>query len=148
MKNQWNILFLAKEAYSICLDEVCEQFKVNHMELSILLLLTGDPSLNTAQKIVNTYHLSKSHVSTSLNTLEKKGFVKKLNDGQKRKNINLIVVEPGLKIATAARKVLGDLQKMLEHGLSENQIVLLNKSMENIYLNLQQFIQDKQKERD
>lgn len=148
MKNQWNILFLAKEAYSQCIHEVCEQYEINHMELSILLLLVGDPSLDTAQKIVKAYHLSKSHVSTSLNTLEGKGFVKRLSDGQKRKNICLRVMEPGFEVAEAGKKALGELQTVVEQGFSEQEAIFLNNSMEKVNLNLQKYIHSKQKEHD
>lgn len=148
MTQPWNILFSIKEAYSLCLCSVGKQYGLNLMEVSILLLLAGNPELNTAQKIVNFCYLSKSHVSTSLHTLELKGLIRRLTEGQKRKNVHLQIMESGLEIANDAKKALGELEMYMENDLSEQQILMLQNSIDTIQLNLQQFIQKKYEESD
>lgn len=146
MHGQWDIFFLIKEAYTSCVRAVCEKYGLTLMEFSLLLLLTNDPALDTAQKLVNTYHLSKSHVSTSLNTLEGKGLVQRLKSPGKRKNVCLRVLEPGRAVAAEGKQALGRLEQTLEQGLGAQEVKLLNDNLNTIKVNLQHYIHTNQKE--
>lgn len=141
MHSQWDILFVIKEAYAKCIGTVCRKHGLNLMEFSILLLLSEDSTLDTAQKLVNTYHLSKSHVSTSLNTLESKGLVKRLKIEGKRKNVRLEVMEHGFEIAAEGKISLGKLEQILEQGFSRKEVAILKNSVETVKSNLQHYIQ-------
>ena len=148
MKHPWSMLFLIKHAYATCIHAVSKQYDLNVMECSILLLLAEDPALDTAQKVADTYHLSKSHVSTSLSALERKGFVQRLRNGQKQKNVRLKVLDPGCQAAAACRAALGELADRMAEGFSEEQAAFLKNSMETVMHNLQQYIQQPRKESD
>lgn len=147
MDSHWNILFTIKEAYSSCIRSVCEKYGINPMAFSILMLLAGDETQNTAQEIVNTYHLSKSHVSTSLTALENKGYVQRLKRDGKRKNIHITVLPSGFEVVAAGKSALGELAQAATQGFSEQEALVLNHSLVTINDNLEEYIQGKQEEK-
>ena len=147
MDTHWNILFTIKEAYSSCIRSVCEKYGINLMAYSILMLLVDNETQHTAQEIANTYHLSKSHVSTSLTTLENKGYVQRLKSDGKRKNIHIKVLPSGLEVVAAGKFALGDLAQIAAQGFSEQEALFLNNSLIRINDNLERYIQGKQEEK-
>ena len=57
---------------------VCDKFGLTRMEYDILMFLHNNPQHNTAAEIVKIRKSTKSHVSTSLKELEKKGLIQKM----------------------------------------------------------------------
>ncbi len=61
------------------------------MELDILLFLANNPLFNTARDIIETRHLTKSHVSLAVNTLVSKGYLAKSKSEHNRKTVHLSI---------------------------------------------------------
>lgn len=60
--------------YEIRMKEVCSKYNLRQLEYDILLFLHNNPQYKTASDIVRARKSAKSHVSTSLDVLEKRGF--------------------------------------------------------------------------
>lgn len=143
MSNLCDTLFLIKGVYSKCINPLCKKYDLNQMEFSILLLLSENPKLDTAQKIVDTYHLSKSHVSTSLNNLERKGYLKRMREEGKRKNVSLLIMEKGGIVIKDGEKSLRELEKTITLGIPDVEINLIEKIFETVNLNMKEFLTEK-----
>ena len=63
--------------YEILMSSVCEKYQLKHLEYDILMFLHNNPQYRTAADIVRVRKSTKSHVSTSLKTLEDRGFIAK-----------------------------------------------------------------------
>ena len=59
--------------YELLSGAVCDRYELTQMEYDILMFLHNNPQNNTAAEIVKIRKSTKSHVSTSLKTLENKG---------------------------------------------------------------------------
>ncbi len=147
MDTHWNILFTVKEAYSSCIHPICEKYGINLMAYSILMLLADNAAQNTAQELANTYHLSKSHISTSLTALENKGYIQRLKKNGQRKNIHIKILPAGFEVVTAGKSALGDLAQVAAQGFSEQEALFLNNSLIRLNDNLERYIQGKQEEK-
>ena len=74
----WESLPLFKRLYQEKLEPVCSEYSLTRMELNILLFLANNPVHDTATDIVEVRHLTKSHVSASVKTLQARGYLQRL----------------------------------------------------------------------
>ena len=84
--------------YEILMSSVCEKYQLKHLEYDILMFLHNNPQYRTAADIVRVRKSTKSHVSTSLKTLEDRGFIAKKTDPVNKKHIELDLLEPANEI--------------------------------------------------
>ena len=56
--------------YELLSSGICDRYGLTQMEYDILMFLHNNPQLNTAAEIVKVRKSTKSHVSTSLKSLE------------------------------------------------------------------------------
>ena len=75
--------------YEILMSSVCEKHQLKHLEYDILMFLHNNPQYRTAADIVRVRKSTKSHVSTSLKTLEDRGLIAKKTDPVNKKHIEL-----------------------------------------------------------
>lgn len=80
-----------KSLYADCIEPVRRKYGLTRMELDILLFLANNPQFTTASEIVENRHLTKSHVSLAVNTLVKKGYLKKKKAEHNHKTIHLSI---------------------------------------------------------
>lgn len=71
----WDGLSLLRSGYCGALKPVGERFGLTKMELDILLFLANNPRFDTAAALVERRHLTKSHVSTSVQALKARGYL-------------------------------------------------------------------------
>ena len=84
--------------YEILMSSVCEKYQLKHLEYDILMFLHNNPQYRTAADIVRVRKSTKSHVSTSLKTLEDRGLIAKKTDPVNKKHIELDLLEPANEI--------------------------------------------------
>ena len=83
--------------YELLSSEVCSQYKLSKMEYDILMFLHNNPQNNTAAEIVKIRKSTKSHVSTSLKTLENKGLVERKQSKENKKHIEIFLLDKAEK---------------------------------------------------
>ena len=86
-----------KELYQRIMIPICKAYDITFTELSILLFLANNPQYNTATQIVEIRHLAKSHVSTSLRSLEERGFLRREFRGSDRRTVYIVLLPASAK---------------------------------------------------
>lgn len=110
-----------QELYQRMLLPVCEEYSLSSMELTILLFLANNPEYDTAADIVRKRHLSKSHVSTSVRSLEEKGLLaKELRDGNRRSE-HLVICSKSRDMVKKGQNAQNRFLKLLCDGISDVQ---------------------------
>ena len=71
--------------YESLTSSICDKYDLTQMEYDILMFLHGNPEFNTAADIVKIRKSTKSHVSTSLKSLENKGLIEKKAEQNQQK---------------------------------------------------------------
>lgn len=110
------------ELYDLKMKPIAEYFGLTAMELSILLFLANNPEYDTATEIVEIRHLTKSHVSTSVRSLEEKEYLKKEHRNGDNRTTHLVLLPSSQEIINAGRKAQADFMSVLTEGFSENEI--------------------------
>ena len=79
--------------YELLSSEVCDRYELTQMEYDILMFLHNNPQHNTAADIVKIRKSTKSHVSTSLKSLENKGLIERIQSEDNKKHISIVLLE-------------------------------------------------------
>ena len=108
--------------YSRLTRSICEKFGLTQMEYDILMFLHNHPQFNTAADIVKIRKATKSHVSTTLKTLEDNGLVRKIQSPDNKKRIEIELLEPAKKVIQEGLSVQKEFVKDLFQGLSEEEL--------------------------
>ncbi len=111
-----------KELYDLKIKPIADCFSLTAMELSILLFLANNPEHDTATEIVEMRHLTKSHVSTSVRSLEENGYLKKEHRNGDHRTTHLVLQPPSQEIISAGRKAQADFMSILTGNFSEDEI--------------------------
>jgi len=113
-----------KKAYARMIDPVCKKYKLTRNELDILLFLHNNPDFNRASDIVSRRGIAKSHVSMSVNSLEKRGLILRETDPEDRRTIHLILAPEAHDMAREGRSAQERYFHKLYEGLSPEEIIL------------------------
>ncbi len=87
--NLWDVQPSFRSLYGMCVEPVCQDCSITRTELDILLFLANNPKYDTAAEISEIRYLAKSHVSTSLKSLEQNGYIVKFSEGNDKRRIHL-----------------------------------------------------------
>ena len=124
--------------YELLSGAVCDRCELTQMEYDILMFLHNNPQNNTAAEIVKIRKSTKSHVSTSLKTLENKGLVERKQSKENKKAE--LIVEAGLN----AQK---EFAKNVLSGMTEEEKHMCMKVFDKICNNAEKCLRE-HKERD
>ena len=108
--------------YEILMSSVCEKYQLKHLEYDILMFLHNNPQYRTAADIVRVRKSTKSHVSTSLKTLEDRGFIAKKTDPVNKKHIELDLLEPANEIVRDGLLAQRQFTEQMLRGLTPEEI--------------------------
>lgn len=100
-------------------EPVMEKYGLRTIEIDILVMLYNGKNIDTATKITDKKHISKAHVSKSIDNLKKLGFIE-LNEDQGDKRISHIVLTD--KASQVVREELGvykECKDILFSGVTE-----------------------------
>lgn len=130
--------------YESLTSSICDKYDLTQMEYDILMFLHGNPEFNTAADIVKIRKSTKSHVSTSLKSLENKGLIEKKQSKINKKHIEIFVTESAKSIIYEGI----DTQKRFAHdvlkGFSDEEIATFKNISEKICNNAEDCLNKKQ----
>ncbi|MEI3339894.1 MAG: MarR family winged helix-turn-helix transcriptional regulator [Eubacterium sp.] len=96
-------------------EQLNEQYHVRFVEMDILSYLSRAGIHDTARDIMADLHISKAHISKSVENLKEKGFLILEEDAQDRRCIHLCITE---KAKPLIRSFVAERQKFMEKLLA------------------------------
>ena len=117
--------------YEILMSSVCEKYQLKHLEYDILMFLHNNPQYRTAADIVRVRKSTKSHVSTSLKTLEDRGLIAKKTDPVNKKHIELDLLEPANEIVRDGLLAQRQFTEQMLRGLTPEDIAVCKRVCSN-----------------
>lgn len=138
MKILFDHYAIVEKLYTQIASPICKKYNLTFMEYTVLMLLTNKPGYNTATQLVKMRHLTKSHVSISIRSLEEKGLLigEYKNDNHRTIYLSLTdnaapIIKEGLEAQKKFVDVLFDGFSEEEREAMENFIARVDKNMEN-----------------
>lgn len=130
-----------KKAKDKFFEDVVKQFHLTGIELTVLLFLKNS-KFDTATDIVNELFIAKSHVSLSVNLLNTKGYIQKIQDKEDRKITHLKLTEKADEICKIANSKISELEDKLFSGLTEEDKIHMEKIFNVFYKNIREILEE------
>lgn len=137
--NYFDSVQRVKREYTRVLEPICSAWSLTRNEIDVLLFLYNNPELNRAADIVNHRGIAKSHVSLSVNTLEEKGLINRMEHPADRRTIRLELTERGNQIAEQARIAQKKFLDALYCGITKEELAIWRKIARKIEDNIKHF---------
>ena len=141
--NFWEDQKVLTTFYSQCIKPVCDLYQLTQMEFNILMFLTNNPEYNTASDIVRIRMLTKSHVSTSIKSLEKRGLVKTSFQNNNRKTMHITIQEKANPIITDGKLAQQKFGQNIFPGFSLEEIEMYTRLFQKTCLNARKEMEEK-----
>ena len=139
--NIWDIQLPLRSLYSKCIEPVCRRYELTRTEFDILLFLANNPKYDTAAEICEVRYLTKSHVSISLRSLRRNGYIAySVSEGDKRR-IHLKVTEKAVPVVREGRERQADFAEIILYGLNEQERAQFHACIQKIEENIKNYLE-------
>ena len=128
--------------YELLSGEVCDRYGLTQMEYDILMFLYNNPQQNTAAEIVRVRKSTKSHVSTSLKSLESKGLVERIQSENNKKHIEIFLLDKAEVIVEAGINAQKQFAQNVLRGLTEEEKYMCIQVFEKICNNAEEYLRE------
>lgn len=112
---------MGEYAYTQTMMPVCEKHELTYTELTVLMFLANNPTLDTASDIVKCRNIAKSHVSVSVRSLEERGLLTKEFQNGNRRSFHLHLTEQAAPIVADGKEAQERFGEILFQGVSESE---------------------------
>ncbi len=141
----WDLQQPLRSLYTLCVEPVCRDYGVTRTELDILLFLDGSPDHDTAAEIADQRCLAKSHVSTSIRSLEKNGYLTRLTGRTDRRLIHLGLSEKAARLVKAGKDARDVFLEIITAGLDAEERARLHVYIEKMEENVLSYLETRGK---
>ncbi len=122
--------------YAKMVTPICEKHNLTYMEFTILMFLTNNPKYDTATQIIKHRHLTKSHVSITIRSLERRGFITCEYINNDRRTVHLKLTDKVADIVVDGHTAQKEFFEIFFDGFDEDEIKILNDYMVRIAKNI------------
>lgn len=127
----------ASQLYRRMLAPIVKEYDLTQLEIDVLLFLANNPGYDTARDLVDIRHLSKSHVSTAVDSLVQREFLQRVQREGNKKLIHLLLLPKALPPVQAGQAVQKQFFETVFDGFAPAERTLLNQMMGRIDHNAQ-----------
>ena len=135
------------KAYEALCQPVCKRYQLNQTCLDVILFLANNPEYNTAKDLWEIRGIRSGNASVSIETLVRRGYLKREADAQDRRLQRLILTERANEAIAMGRQAQYSFGEQMMGGITEEELQLYWKISEQIRENVIRIAQGKEKER-
>ncbi len=140
MKDYLNFMSLTKEAYLKSVSPVCEKYQLTLAEFDVLMFLANNPEYDTATDIVEKRYIVKSQVSTSIKSLEQKGYLIRNYKNNNRRTLHLTICDLANPLIQDGHIAQAQFVDALMHGFSKEQKEHMKTNISILVNNLEKYV--------
>lgn len=111
-----------KKLFAKKYEPIIEKYDLRPVEIDILVFLYKQKNADTAKDIIQRKHLSKAHVSKSVDNLRERGFIKITEDEEDRRILHICLTEESDDVVEMALSVLKECRDIMQSGVSREDI--------------------------
>lgn len=117
-------------------EPIIQEYDLRPVELDILIFLRQEKNIDTAKGIIARKHLSKAHISKSVDNLRLGGFIKVTEDDNDHRIYHISLTEKSDEVISKVTKVYEECREIMQKGISEEELKVAKnvvlKMIENI----------------
>ena len=124
------------------LEKKCEgimkKYDLRKVELDVLYYISRGDRLDTAKDIISRSHISKAHISKSVDNLKQRGFIELQEDERDHRCIHLLITKNSLPVLAAYEQVHQEFQDIIFKNVTEGEKKCIYDVAKKIIYNLNQ----------
>lgn len=121
--------------YRQMLAPIVKEYELTQLEMDVLLFLANNPKFDTARDLVDIRHLSKSHVSTAVDSLVQRQFLERVQREGNKKLIHLVLLPAAAAPVRAGQAAQKEFFRLAFEGFTSTEQKQLNDLMGRIERN-------------
>lgn len=117
-------------------EPIMQEYDLRPVELDLLVFLKKEKAVDTAKGIMHKKHLSKAHVSKSLENLHVREFIRISEDEQDHRILHISLTDKSEEVVKKVVCVYAECKRILQDGIPEEELAIMrrviNKMTENV----------------
>lgn len=119
---------------------IMKEYDLRIVELDILFFLSKDEHLYTAKEIMQKKHLSKAHISKSIDNLKKRNLIRISEDAQDHRILHIALDESAYKVVDKVMKVYTECLQTIHKGITEEEWETVHRVLHKMLQNIEEAI--------
>ena len=119
-------------------EPIIQECDLRPVEMDILVLLQREKSIDTAKGIIQKKHLSKAHISKSIENLRSKGFIQLEEDESDHRILHIRLTEKSKNIIEEVSEIYEECKEIMQRGISEEELQIVKKVFKKMNHNINQ----------
>lgn len=131
-----------KKLISRKVEPLMQEYDLRPVELDILVFLQKEKSVDTAKGIIEKKHLSKAHISKSIENLRAGGFIQIAEDENDRRILHINLTDKSNEVIRKVNEIYAQCKEIMERGISKEDLETLRKVIAQVNENINRELQE------
>lgn len=117
-------------------EAIIRQYDLRPIELDILVILYKEKDIDTAKEIIHRNHLSKAHISKSLDNLRIKGYIQLNEDKNDHRILHISLTDKSKEVINKAIDVYRECKEIIVKNINSDELEIVKKAICKMSLNV------------
>lgn len=110
-------------------EPIMQEYELRPVELDILVFLRREKDVDTAKGIIERKHLSKAHISKSIDNLRNGGFIQVTEDENDHRILHIQLTEKSNEVISEVNEIYGECRGIMQRGISCDELEIVKRVM-------------------
>lgn len=130
---------LFKKIFDEAFKNVKKKYTLTTNEILFLLQLDRNERNNSASEIVDELMITKSHLSKSIDSLYKRGYIEKMIDEIDKKIVRLFISSNCDELMIELKRIEKEMYKKIVAGINKDDLIVFERVLKQIQNNFENF---------
>lgn len=117
-------------------DPIMQEYDLRPVELDILVFLRKEKNVDTAKGIIERRHLSKAHISKSIENLRVGGFIQITEDEDDHRVLHIGLTEKSNEVIRKMSEIYAECRRIMQEGISPEELDIVKKVLKKMNDNI------------
>ncbi len=108
-------------------EPIMQEYNLRPVELDILVLLQKEKNVDTAKSIIERKHLSKAHISKSIENLRMGAFIQITEDDIDHRILRIRLTEKSNEVISKVNEIYAECREVMQKGISSVELEVVKK---------------------
>ena len=125
-----------KKLVSRKVEPIIQEYDLRPVELDILVFLRKEKNVDTAKGIIERKHLSKAHISKSIENLRLRGFIQITEDEKDHRILHISLTNKSNEVICKVNEVYAECKDIMQKGISSDELEVLKRVISKMNENI------------
>lgn len=125
-----------KKLVSRKVEPIIQEYDLRPVELDILVFLRKEKNVDTAKGIIERKHLSKAHISKSIENLRLRGFIQITEDEKDHRILHISLTDKSNEVICKVNEVYAECKDIMQKGISSDELEVLKRVISKMNENI------------